>query len=214
MDFGGNDAGPPPERVIPSVTKLAVRGFGGAVNGGTAAEVVRSPISGGLFTAGPVPQTAVNWMNDVLFEMLVERGTYEYISPAQTRGVYVDLMASDENLSLSPRQALRTVGAALEADAVLAGHIYRWQEREGSDYGVTRPASVAFDLHMIRPATGEVIWSAKFDKTQRSLTEDLFDYATFVKSGGKWLTAEKLARIGLSKMISGMPKGAARGGSS
>jgi hypothetical protein len=102
---------------------------------------------------------------------------------------------------------LQKVGKAFGCDAVLAGHIYRWQEREGTAIGVNRPASVAFDLHLVRPNDGAIIWRTRFDKTQRSLSENLLDAETFFQSGGRWLTAENLAILGLNKVLKGMPGG-------
>ena len=94
-----------------------------------------------------------------------------------------------------------------DSDAVLVGYIYRWREREGTDYGVTRAASVSLDLHLIRPSNGAILWKGKFDKTQQSLSENLFDLGTFTESGGKWLTVDKLAAIGFDKMLKDMPSG-------
>ena len=83
----------------------------------------------------------------------------------------------------------------------------RWREREGTDYAVNKPASVFMDLHLIRPSNGAIMWKSNFDKTQQSLAENLLDLKTFTASGGKWLTVERLAEIGLRKMIEEMPSG-------
>ncbi|MCP4669484.1 MAG: hypothetical protein GY849_24385, partial [Deltaproteobacteria bacterium] len=47
----------------------------------------------------------------------------------------------------------------------------------------------------------------KFDKTQRSLSENLFDAKTFVQGKGRWMTAGELAVLGLRNVLANMPGG-------
>ena len=54
---------------------------------------------------------------------------------------------------------------------------------------------------------GGILWKGRFDKSQQSLSENLFDMDTFVKGGGKWMTAESLAELGLEVLFEEMPKG-------
>ena len=65
--------------------------------------------------------------------------------------------------------------------------------------------AVAFDLSLVRPADGAILWRGNYDKTQKSLFENLFDWNTSVKSKGLWLTAKKLAAFGLEKLLAEMP---------
>jgi hypothetical protein len=97
------------------------------------------------------------------------------------------------------------IGQRFSADAVLVGYLYRWRERVGTELAVSRPASVAFDLSLIRPEDGAILWRAKFDKTQQSLSENLLGWGTFVKGQGRWMTAEKLAEIGLEDLLGRIP---------
>ena len=116
-------------------------------------------------------------------------------------------MRSDKYVDTAPLNAIREVGAHLGADAVIAGHIYRWREREGTEYAVNRAASVAFDLNLIKSGDGALLWKAKYDKTQKSLFENALDISTFVQSRGRWIKVEKLARMGLDKLFAAMPEG-------
>lgn len=193
--------------VVPEVNKVAVMGFRAAMSQGQEARVIRNPLSGGVVMAAPVPQDVVQEMTGILFDKLVAEERYDLISPGQTQGVFSNIVASDININLGPLRVLQDVGTTFGADAVLAGYIYRWREREGGDYGVDRPASVAFDLYLVRPSDGRVLWKDKFDKTQRSWSENLFDSATFFEGGGKWMTAQQLAMFGLDKMLEQMPMG-------
>jgi hypothetical protein len=50
-----------------------------------------------------------------------------------------------------------------------------------------------------------MLWQAKFDKTQRSLSEDILDARAFFKKGAKWLTADQLARYGVNEIFKKFP---------
>jgi hypothetical protein len=189
------------------INKVVVDGFHTAMSRGVQPDVVRDPLSGTAFMAEPVPQNVANRMTDILFNRVAAEKGYELVSPDQAKRVFSNIINSDKNVVMSPIEILQEMGNTFEADAVLTGYIYRWREREGTDYAVNRPASVAFDLHLISPAEGTMLWKAKFDKTQRSLSENVFDMSTFIKSKGRWMTVEKLAMLGLQKMLAEMPAG-------
>jgi len=192
-------------RLHQELKKVVVMGFRPAMVEGTGSDLVQNPITGTSFLAEPVSEGAVKEMNQLLFGRLKEGKQWTLVSPGQARGVTASIIDGDKKMEISPLEMLQSVGKAFEADAVLTGCIYRWQERVGSDYSAERPASVSFDLVLVRPSNGAILWRSHFDKTQKSLLEDLFDYDTYVKSSGKWLTAEKLADIGLEKLIMEMP---------
>ncbi len=98
-------------------------------------------------------------------------------------------------------EMLQETGKSFSSDAVLFGYIYRWRERVGKKYGVISPASIAFDLHLISTENGSILWKGSFNKTQLSLSENLLDLSTFIRSRGTWLTARELAQIGLEKLL-------------
>jgi hypothetical protein len=148
-----------------------------------------------------VTQAATATLTDQLFEMMVATEQYQLISPDQARGVFSSILETNRNLEMDQLGVIKEIGAYFQADAVMAGTIYRWREREGNDYAVTEPASVAFDLHMVRPHDGAILWKGRFDKTQQSLSENLLDWDLFTKGKGRWLTAEKLAQYGLEMMM-------------
>jgi hypothetical protein len=198
---------PEEEPPVYRIRKVVVVGFQAAMSKGVKPDVIRDPLSGGIYMAAPVSSDVVLRMNEILFENLVESKIYQLVSPDQAMGVYSRLVDSDQNMGMNTIKILQEVGKTFGCDAVLAGHIYRWEERQGTAIGVHRPASVAFDLHLIRPNDGAIIWRTRFDKTQKSLSENLLDAETFFQSGGRWLTAEKLAVLGVNKVLKDMPGG-------
>jgi hypothetical protein len=193
------------ETPLPPIHKMVVLDFRVALSPGEKPEVVRDPLSGAVYAAGPVPHYVARMMTDVLFERLMNEKRCELISPGQARGAISSIIHSDEKIGMDPVAMLQEVGKVFGADAVLAGTLYRWREREGTDYAVNRPASLAFDLHLVSVADGAVLWRGRFDKTQQALTENVLDVQTFIRGGGRWLTAEELAILGLKELLAKMP---------
>ena len=93
------------------------------------------------------------------------------------------------------------IGRALNADAIFVGYIYRFRERVGGKYSVDLPASVAFDIHLIRVEDGRVLWSAHLDETQQPLSDDLFRLNLFLRRKAKWITAKEMAISGIEDML-------------
>ena len=59
---------------------------------------------------------------------------------------------------------------------------------------------MGFEARLINAKDGTILWTGKYAETQKSLTEDLSMIFIFIQRGGKWLTAEQLARYGVSEM--------------
>lgn len=189
----------------PPISRVVVMGFKAAISEGEAPEVFRNPVTGSALMSYPVPRFAVEGLTDELFDLVVSRKKWELVPPGQARGVVEKILSSDSQVGMRPVKLLQEVGNTFGADAVLAGYIYRWREREGTDFAAERPASVAFDLYLVHPADGSVIWRRNFNKTQQSLFENLFDFSTYIKSGGRWLTAGQLAIMGLKQISDQLP---------
>ena len=101
----------------------------------------------------------------------------------------------------SPEARARRLGQLVYADAVVSGRILRFREREGEAIGAMSPASVAFVLEMWDVKRGDVIWSARFDETQQSLSENLFALRQIGSRGVGWLKAEELSLEGVKKAV-------------
>jgi hypothetical protein len=192
---------------LPDVNKIVVAGFSPALTPGDPSDWAKDPITGAVFWAEPVDEGVAKEMTDILFDKMVEGYGYSLVSPGQERGAFSEILDSDRGLKLDALGMVQEIGKAFDADGVLVGRIYRWQEREGTDYAVSRPASVAFNLLLIRPSDGAILWRGRFDKTQQSLSENLFDMSTFLHGGGRWMTVRKLALMGLDETMARMPKG-------
>lgn len=185
--------------------KLAVVGFEVGLRAGDKAKAMRDPISGSVFMAEPVQQVQAQQLSRALYELLSVRSEYALIPLVKVRQMEMNLEVSELGLLESPKDFYIRVGRELGADWVLVGYLYRWRERKGEAYGVKKPASVAFSLSLISIKDKTVAWSDKFDKTQRSLAENLLDLITFLRGKGRWMSANELAKMGLEKLVKDMP---------
>ncbi len=82
------------------------------------------------------------------------------------------------------------------------GSLDKYQEREGGEYGVFSPASVAFYVELLSVPEGVLLWQSYYAETQRPLLEDVTSIGKFFKRGGRWLTADELAREGVQDVVS------------
>ncbi len=96
---------------------------------------------------------------------------------------------------------LQQIGQGVYADAVLTGRVQRFRERVGDEWGAKSPASVAFVLNLVDVRRGDVIWTARFDETQKSLSENIFALGDIGQRGVRWLSAEQLTQEGVKKSI-------------
>jgi hypothetical protein len=93
------------------------------------------------------------------------------------------------------------LGHALSVDGVLYGDLERYREREGLDYAAASPASVAFVLKFVDMKTNQVVWSAKFAKAQKALSQNVFELANFVQHQARWVRAHEIAQDGVTLAI-------------
>jgi hypothetical protein len=73
--------------------------------------------------------------------------------------------------------------------------IYRFEERQGGDYAVDRPASIGMHLHLMEEKAVRRVFV--FDESQQALSQNVFDVGKFFRRGGKWVTAEALSNEGV-----------------
>jgi len=164
----------------------------------------RCPICGKVFMTGEVAEDADNMLAEQLFILLKDRKDIQLIPASQSQGVISDLLSEDQK-SLSERDLLVETGRVLKADWVLSGYIFRFRERVGGKYSVDLPASVAFDMHLIRVADGRLLWNEHFDETQRPLSENLFQLGSFLQRKARWITANEMAVSGLKDILKTFP---------
>ncbi len=133
---------------------------------------------------------------------LVERELAPYYSliPQDEVNALLDSIPSSE-----ATQRATTLGKRFAIDAVVMGSLTRYFIREGSRYAATTPASVAFEVYLLKSTNGELLWSGRFDKTQKPLSEDLGNLSAFIRGEWRWLTTDELMEQGVIQVLDVFP---------
>lgn len=138
-------------------------------------------------------------LNAMLKEELEARGASRYKEPPLVRQCQEIVLYERQNERLEGLAYWSLVGRCLPAKYILVPQLLKWQERVGGEWGVEQPAMVAFDLCLINAQEKELVERFHFEEEQSSLTENIFRWRDFVKRGGRWVTAPRLAREGISQ---------------
>jgi len=162
---------------------------------------VRCPLSGKVFVSGPVDPSASPFLTERLLTSLREKAERDFKLITQQKLWDIQSGLSDSGDDMPELRLMMEVGRAMNADALLVGHIYRYIERVGRNLSVESPASVAFDIHLVRTSDGRVLWTGYYDETQKTLMENMFDIGAFFERDGKWITAEQMASAGLDNIL-------------
>jgi hypothetical protein len=161
------------------------------------------PLCKGVSRPGNFLPGAQNTMTRLLYERMEAMGTFTILPAERTEQAFS--RSAGGSFELKPVPSAVQLGKELGVDFVFLGYLFRFQERIGSSIGVEKPASVGFDLHLVRVRDGKVAWTGKFDETQRPLSEDIRKLGTFLRRGAVWLTAGELASAGMSEILEKLP---------
>jgi hypothetical protein len=181
-----------------AVIRLAVIPFQ-AVMPEDASSTVRCLICGSVNSSGSIVPGAEKIVEEIFTDKLRGLKDAEMIPSEKAAGVYQRISA--DSLKQPLLQIMQKVGNELHADVLAVGYVYRYRERLGYEYSTERPASVAFEIHLISVKDGSTLWRGIFDKTQKSLMEDIFQASSFFKGGAKWVTARELTKLGVDEVF-------------
>jgi hypothetical protein len=106
----------------------------------------------------------------------------------------------------TPASFAQRIGKSLNIKYVVMGNVWRYKNRTGESFASSQPSSVAFSVYLIDIENHELVWTATYDETQQSLTENILNAVDFFKQGAKWLTADEFARYGLKKILKSFPE--------
>ena len=147
-----------------------------------------------------VSETAVKFIATRVESVLRARPTLRVIG-SEDSGFSPSL--GDEPSSTSLKTLAKEVGDRLKVDGVLMGLVRTYREREGTRIGA-KPAAVGFEIFLVRPSDGTVLWKGEFFEEQKPFNEDIVGF--FEKSGG-FVTAQELSELGIQKVMKAFPVG-------
>jgi len=161
------------------------------------------PVCKGVYRQGDILPGSQNTLTRLLQEKIEAAGAFK-ILPSEK--VEEALSKSDRRqFGIKPMRSFIQVGKTLNVDFIFVGYLFRFEERIGSHIGAEKPASVGFDVHLIRLKDEKMVWIGKFDETQRPLSENLLKMGAFVRRKASWLTAEELSSVGMDEMLKRFP---------
>jgi hypothetical protein len=96
------------------------------------------------------------------------------------------------------------LGKKVAADGVLYGSVNKYRERVGFDYSAQTPAAVVFTLNFVDEHSGQIVWTAKYAREQKALSENVFDLPTFIANKGRWVRAHDIAQEGVDASIANL----------
>lgn len=161
------------------------------------------PLCGVRLSGGKIMDGAEKIIEDVFVDQLSDFYEIEIIPSEKVQKVYKKVTSGKDKESFPDN--FKKIGKELKADYLAVGYVYRFVERVGYGYSSEHPASVAFEIHLIKIDDGSSVWRGLFDKTQKSLTENILDISSFFKGGAKWLTARQLTEQGIEEVFETLP---------
>jgi hypothetical protein len=161
------------------------------------------PICGGLYGKGDILSGAQIYLTRLLQEKVEAMGTFRLLPQEKVEEDFSRV--NRREFDLNPMRSSIRLGKTLDVDFILVGFLFRFEQRVGSAIGVDKPASVGFDVHLVRLRDGKMVWTGKFDETQRPLSENLLKMGSFVRRKAQWLTAEELSSVGMDEMLKRFP---------
>jgi hypothetical protein len=164
---------------------------------------VACPICRGIIQRGETAFGSQNTLTRLLHQKMEGMGTFKVLPLEKVEETFsqIDRM----QFELTPLRSSIRLGKTLNMDFIFVGVLFRFEERIGSSIGAEKPASVGFDVHLIRMKDEKMVWIGKFDETQRPLSENLFKIGSFVRRKASWLTAEELSSVGMDEMLRQFP---------
>jgi hypothetical protein len=166
-------------------------------------ETLSCPICELYFKAENIESNAVRVLTLHAQEVLKRKYADKVITLDEVTRIYEEIPRDDTKDTA--RSLAQKVGEALGADLILVGTVWKYTNRIKEPMGPGRGASVAFEMYLMEVAGGKTVWKAKFDETQRPLTENIRAAKVLLRKGVKWLSAFELAHYGVEEVFKKFP---------
>ena len=149
-------------------------------------------------TGEPIEEGAAEAITSDVWARVTLVSGWEVVPESDVRGVMQQMAPT--TLGSMQENALK-LGRQVSADAVIYGTVTRYRERVGSDYAAKSPAAVAFALHLIDVHNRVVLWTARYARQQKALTQNIFNVGSFLADRGRWVRAHDLAQRGIDEAL-------------
>lgn len=161
------------------------------------------PVCKAVYRPGDILAGSRNTLTRLLQEKMEAMDKFAVLPPEKLEEAFSQ--SDRSQFELKPLRSSIQLGKTLNVDFIFIGFVFRFEERIGSHIGAEKPASVGFDVHLIRLRDEKIVWTGKFDETQRPLSENLLKIGSFFRRKASWLTAEELSSVGMDEMLKKLP---------
>ena len=96
------------------------------------------------------------------------------------------------------------LGKKVNADGVIYGRVTRYRDLVGYELAASTPAAVAMTLYFLDEKSGQVVWTAKYAREQKSLSENFLDLPRFIEERGRWVRAYDIASEGVQGALTNL----------
>jgi len=165
--------------------------------------LVNCPICKGMIQKGEILPGSQNTLTRLFLQKMEAMGAFKILPLEKVEKAFSEI--ERRQLELKPLPSFIQLGRTLDMDFIFIGTLFRFEERIGSHIGAERPASVGFDVHLVRLRDEKMVWTGKFDETQKPLSENLLKIGSFFRRKASWLTAEELSIVGMDEMLKRFP---------
>jgi hypothetical protein len=129
---------------------------------------------------------------------VVEQGVVDHALKARSGEAFGIALAKD-------------LGEQLSASLIAIGVISRYEEREGSALGIERPATVWYQVALVRSEDGSILGRDQFDYTQKPLSANVLELGRVMEEGGfGWQTREQILDAALARTAQRLVRGLSR----
>ena len=165
-------------------------------------KIVSCPVCGADNPAGIIAPEAKGVLTDMLVTGLLRRG-YQVIPMEKVAGEIGRI--GDEKAGRDIVSTAKILARKFDASLIVSGVVFAYRSRQGGALGVTKPAMVSFSLHLLWGKDGHILWTDRYHEKQQALSEDIANIGKFLKRKGTWVTADRLARDGLTVLLDHFP---------
>jgi hypothetical protein len=96
------------------------------------------------------------------------------------------------------------LGKKVNADGVIYGTVTRYRDRVGYEFAASTSAAVAMTLYFLDEKSGQVVWTAKYAREQKTLSENFLDLPRFLENRGRWVRAYDIASEGVEGALTNL----------
>lgn len=164
------------------------------------------PLGREVFMPGPVAEAAEAELSRAIGQALLGSALPVSWTPQAEINAALEKLKKEGHPELTTQGSWQiAIGKQLPVDAILTGFIYTYRDRVGGPLTASRPAALAFCLHLLDPSTGKILWSFRYEDEQLPLSENLLELGPFLHRRGQWITVAQMAQEAAAALVKKLP---------